>query len=461
MDNLDKLIKDNKSNDKISEKVDNRVEATLDMIMKEDIEEELQVEHNKKKRFNFRKLSIVAGLALAISVSLGAKYNVYAKVLDLLKSFEEKGEAPEKIDLYSKILDKNVKDNGYTVSIENIVSDAHTIRIFYNINSDKTEDQKPGIWGNEMKIDDKDLVNYGGISSEEYLVQDDNKNWSGNMLVMRVGKELPKSFNFKWNIYNISNNEGKWNFDININSEELAKDTKTIDVNKGDKLDKGDFNIKNITLSPIELDITSKEDINDRENPNSYINYIVLDENNKLLSLSSNYGVNRWSNGDNSSEVYYGYKLNGKIPSKIKIIPYKILNDSYNTVSGKNYAIGIKDVSLYKGEKGSLVIESIKDKEDYVEVTVNIKGYLRGDLLDRLLLVKNESSNSKASNMNPESRKLINQNINSEEYVLKFNKYFGKDKNYHISFNVGNDDEYLDNIYKIYEDKAIEVDLNK
>ncbi|WP_238886214.1 DUF4179 domain-containing protein [Clostridium sp. YIM B02551] len=461
MDNLDKLIKENKSNDEISEKVNKRVEATLDMIMKEGIKEEFQIESNNKKRFNFRRLALIAGLALIISVSLGAKYNVYAKVLDLLKSFEEKGETPEKIDLYSKILDKKVYDSGYSVSIENIISDSHTIRIFYNINSDKTGDQKPGIWGNEMKIDDKDLVSYGGISSEEYLVQDDNKNWSGNMLVMRVGKELPKTFNFKWNIYNISNSEGKWNFDINVNSEELAKDTKTIDVNKGDKLDIGDFNIKNITLSPIELDISSKEDINDKENPNAYINYIVLDENNKLLSSSSNYGMNRWINGDNLSEVYYGYKLNGKIPSKIKIIPYEISNDSYNTMIGKSYTIGSKDVSLYKGESGSLNIESIEDKGDYVEVAVNIEGYLRGDLLDRLLLVKNDGNNSKVSNMNPESRKIVNQNINNEKFVLKFNKYFGKDKNYHISFNVGNDDKYLDNIYKIYEDKVIEVDLSK
>ena len=328
MDNLEKLIKENKSNNEVSEKVNKRVEATLDMIMKEDIKEELQIEPNKKKRFNFRKLALVDGLGLAISITLGAKYNFYAKVLDLLKSFEEKGETPDKIDLYSKILDKKVSDSGYTVSIENIVSDAHTIRIFYNINSDKTGDQKPGIWGNEMKIDDKDLVDYGGIAFEEQRVQDDDKKWSGNMLVMRVGKELPKSFNFKWNIYNISNNKGKWNFDINVNSEDLAKDTKTIDVNKEDKLTLGEFNINKVIVSPLEIDLQTKELIKDEfkdkhiENPDlNSIKYIVLDENNKLLSLSSNYGTNRWSNDDNLSEVCYGYKLNGKIPSKIKIIP--------------------------------------------------------------------------------------------------------------------------------------------
>lgn len=456
MDKLDLLIKNNK-NDAVSEKIHNRVEDTLNLILNEDYDTKTHISISTKKKSYIRKFAITAGIILILSFSIGVKYNVYAKILDLLQNFKEKGEISEQVENYSNEIKQTVYNNGYKVTLENISLDSNIMRIFYTIQSDKAGDIQPGIWGDGLKINDLSIADYGGMSFEENQLQSDDISISKNLLTLRLGSELPESFNFKWNIYNISDHEGNWDFNIDINSKKISQNTKTLDVNTENKLSIGNFTIDKVVVSPIEIILKTSQNTID----NNRINYIVIDKNDKLLPLSSNYQINSWS-GSNLNERYYAFGLYKKIPNSIKIIPCEVMKkaNDFND-NGIRYNIGTSDISVYNGKNGSLTIKNIEDKGDYVEVEVNIKGYLRFELLDRFgLAFEDEDNKINRSTISHVSRKVINQKLGDGEQTLIFNKMSGKDKNYFLEFNIP-DGESIDNLYKVHNDKSIEVNLDK
>ncbi|SHJ30915.1 protein of unknown function [Clostridium cavendishii DSM 21758] len=476
MDRLDKLIKENKNNIEVSEKVHQRLEDTLNIIKNDTNQEEQKIKLEKRKtKINFKKAVLVASITLVTLISVGIKFDVYAKFGDLMKKFEKQGDVPEKVELYTNVIEKSIEDNGYKVNIECIMADSHTIRLFYDIASEKNEKQKPGIWGEKMLINDKNFSEYGWISGEGHDVQDDNKKWSGNMLVLRFEKELPKNFNFKWNINNISKQEGKWNFNINVDGEKIAKETIVKDVNKDGKLQFADFKVNKVEASPVELKVQGEQIINDstvkilgdrQQNFDWYgIKYIVVDEDNKILPLATGDFCEWWNGGQYKKNYTWSYKVKNKIPNKIKIIPCdKLEIFGNNSHEYDQFDVGEKDIPLYEGKNGGLDIKSIEDKGDFLEVNVKIKGYLRFELLNSLVLIKSDDKNKvypEESCFSEESRKYINENLDKEEHKLKFYKFDGKSKKYSIRFKAGHKGSYIDKIYRVYEDKFIDVDLNK
>lgn len=272
-------------NNKEFENID--IPEEIDLFIRNGIKQ--GTNQKRKKKSNIFKLVTFASVTIFMLISI-ADNSVADRIPFLNDVFKEikSSNKYEVINLnineyfedYSQIVNQTIKENGISITIENIICDGKYIVVSYIIKNDekfiidKTMSQINSNMNAIAYIDD---LNYEldsgyeieGVYTDEYTFAGIQK------FSLKSIKSVPQKFDMNIKITSIDNTIGKpWDFDfvVYVNDESNKK----IDKNKTI----GKFTLNNMEFSPL---VTKIDYTLPKETENTFYEMIIKDDNDKEI----------------------------------------------------------------------------------------------------------------------------------------------------------------------------------
>ncbi len=244
---------------KVDESEFEDIDENLNDIQKERIKKNL----NKKLKGgrslrNFKYGVTAAGIGIACAVGVGLTNPSLAENIPVLNSIIQKlndnYDNSSEYSKYSTVLGDSIKDNGISLTVNEVLADEAKLIISYTIKSDeKLEDLMFIDITDNIKINGKRSGTARGSSGESI---DDYTYIGSDEIDLELSSDNStydsvKDLNIKLKIRELMGTKGKWDFAFSVSKEEISKNTKIFRPDK--KLDFPDsvVNINKLTLSPL------------------------------------------------------------------------------------------------------------------------------------------------------------------------------------------------------------------
>lgn len=371
-------------------------------IQKERIKKSLRKKmRNKKKKSILKYGSAVAAISLVCLIGVGKAAPSFAKDVPILNSIIQALNANmgvyEENSKYSEVINKSIKDNGVTFTLNDIIADDSKMILSYTIKSDKKIKDLHGVGlGRFLEINNK-YFSSSGSSVGQYI---DNNTYVGREELSISPFQIPKKCKINLNIDEIGDVKGKWNLAFTTSKDEIYKESVTFKPNTKVDFPQSTVNVNKVTVSPMGTYISVNGNYKDESFKNpfnvgvfDYFYWIVYDDKGEqIVSKSMGGGNIDMNKATFESQMQYN-RLN-HIPKYLTVVPCKI-NPYKGSVIG-SYKNGkkitkinkegyeFKEVSsiidgaypkeLSQGKMGKVVVNNIKVEDDKTIVNFTVKG---------------------------------------------------------------------------------------
>ncbi|MEW8956456.1 DUF4179 domain-containing protein [Clostridium sp.] len=331
---IDKLIKEELNDESLPDIVNEKVNEALLNICKDDFNKEVK----KEKKFNRGRVLKIAIVCLCLLGSTGIIYN--KEIVSYAKEFigtvfgymKDERMVNDEFDKYSNKPMIEAKDKGITVRITDIISDGVSVKFGYMVENNNVKDSSGNI-DSIYAIDP--LINYGSelyINGKEMFLESGwamNNQLSNKVTIIseshKFKERLPEKFQLEWRITNIKGTKGNWNLKVQVDSNDLMKETKVVKVNEDYTIGELKYHVKEVRYTPISnfIDITAeapKDYSFDKKGEEGSESLLVTDEEGVVIQQAS--GMYSEVKGDKAVISYVLDSPIEKYPKKINIVPY-------------------------------------------------------------------------------------------------------------------------------------------
>lgn len=401
------------------------------------IDETLEKLPGCRKKNKLKYAAVAAGTTIVITVGIGVVNPSFAKNIPIINSvfkyLYEKEALGEEYIKFAKGVNKSVTDKGFTVTINEVVCDESSINIAYTIKSEKkfSNNEVPHIFMKLMRVNGKDL--YAGSGGTGEFI--DEYTYAG-IENIDVGREkIPQNFKFDYNIKNIKDIEGNWDFKFYISREDTDKLTKSFNLNYKHKLNNQELTIEKVSFTPLNTTLIIKGGKADKafESDNGMMEFdewCLFDDKGRQIQSKGAGGSGEASGF--KYEIHYD-KIN-EIPKYLTVIPinHKKAEKAERAIKEINSNFPLK---INQGRIGSITIKSIEFLQNKTVVNYSVEGFLPLEQAGNLFLI--DENNKEIWS---EDRRGIKYSDNNN-YIMTF-KALDKNKKYKIG--TINYDSWLD-----------------
>ncbi len=339
-----------------------KIPEGIDLAVKKGFERGKKEKKRRKHKKIYKRIgAIAATLALVVIVGINNPEIVQAipgvgsifKLID----YDRMGRNLSAYEKFATSINKSVENNGIKVTIDEIAIDDNSMVITSTIEGDGLEEDKGNMGG----------IDLNGEMVKSYGAKD--KKISDNKLVSIVTANisdltLDNSIDVYFNMIWIGDVMGPWEFKFNVSKMNNVSNSKVINLDKAIKIPNSTLTLDKMTISPLgnTINYSGKYDSKNASQRNGIYNFIVMDENKKIIAISNG---GTWSSTEryegkieifddlsdvNSLTVVPIFKVWGTKPQEINDSSYTILQTT-NNKSEEHQEIISKSRPTTKDEK--------------------------------------------------------------------------------------------------------------
>ncbi|MBY0123049.1 DUF4179 domain-containing protein [Bacillus sp. S/N-304-OC-R1] len=265
----------------------------------------------------------------------------------------------------TQIIDQSSKDNGITLTINEVFYDGTRFTIGYTQESLFAfgDIERPTIDVNGKEI------NFSSSYSGDFITPQKYK----GVIDITPTEELPEQFDMKIRIDAVGLIPGKWEFEFQM------KQSNTVTVvrpNEVKLINDAEVTIQSLKLGPAGTDLTvgiSADKNNQKVDPYS-LNFYVVDENGDVLDSVTASGSGETIDGKEKANLQFLYSPLKEGVKKVKIFPYMVptVENGYEEV-----AVQLDDatlpITMDQGESGKTIITDIQYENDKTIVSFEVQ----------------------------------------------------------------------------------------
>lgn len=334
----------------------NDVEFDIDNYEEINVNKELiksKVKSKLNKRKNKSKKILAAGISGIIIIGglFVFRQPVYANMYKVIYDIKNALGLESNLDDYKTVVGKSITENGLTITLNEVVLDKDTLIVSTTYNYEK-ELENGNIMGCASIYVNGKLMGLGGSGSGTAI----DKNTVEEVLRYDLGEEVKGDLDVKIvysNPFYFENNiektiNGTWVFEFKTNGDELALDTKTINLNQSFDLSKDEI----ITLKEYRTNALGSNILYDRKIHNKELVYYDV----KLVGkddLGNNVEFYLVSTNENKGKLKLANldKKLDKNVTKLKLVPYASkqpntsgkMNDDFKKI-GDEFTIDLSEL---------------------------------------------------------------------------------------------------------------------
>ncbi len=456
---------------KLEESEFDEMSEEIPSIQKERIKKNLNKKIRGERKFKGLKYgSIAAAISLVSIIGIGTASPAFAENIPVISSItqtlNDKFGFHGEYQKYSQMINKSVKSNGITFTINEVLADDSKLVIGYTIKSDKKISEEEAMFVlTSIKINGKMPGGSNGSSTGNYI---DDYTYVGTEEIHTKIPQDSNKFNVDLNVAQIGNVKGKWNFAFSISKEELLKDSSVFKPNKKIDFPDSSATIDKVVLSPIDTSIffsgKSKTKRSEGQGLLDYDYWIAFDDRGiEITPKGLGGGSGNLKDGTFTSEMNYVSMKN--IPKYLTIIPCKIIPSGGGGVSvdknGKETQLtietkkpkeigkvidGVYPMELSQGKMGKIIIKEIKTENNRTTVKYTAEGkapyFQAKDVLikdDQGKNIEIKDHNIRKDEQNPNEFTKVFESLNpNKKYTIHTNDFsnveFGENLKFNIEF---------------------------
>lgn len=339
-----------------------KIPEGIDLAVKKGFERGKKEKKRRKHKKIYKRIgAIAATLALVVIVGINNPEIVQAipgvgsifKLID----YDRMGRNLSAYEKFATSINKSVENNGIKVTIDEIAIDDNSLVITSTIEGEGIEEDKGNMGGIELN---GEMVKSYGAKDKKIS---DNKLVSivtANISDLTLDSSIDVYFNMIW----IGDVMGPWEFKFNVSKMNNVSNSKVINLDKSIKISNSTLTLDKMTISPLgnTINYSGKYDSKNASQRNGIYNFIVMDENKKIIAISNG---GTWSSTEryegkieifddlsdvNSLTVVPIFKVWGTKPQEINDSSYTILQTT-NNKSEDHQEIISKSRPVTKDEK--------------------------------------------------------------------------------------------------------------
>ncbi|MFZ3591766.1 DUF4179 domain-containing protein [Bacillus sp. DJP31] len=303
-----------KEMDKISVPMDN-----LDSIITS-TKNENRFKRSKKRMVLYSLSAAIVGFGLFIgSASISPAMAKIASHIPIIGTFfndvSDEGLRIAGQKGLTQIVDQSSKDNGITLTMNEIFYDGTRLTFGYTQESLIAigELERPNIEVNGKEI------NFSSSSSGDFVTPQKYK----GMIDINPTEELPENFDIKIRIDAVGLIPGKWEFKFPVTQ---SNEVTVIRPQEVKVFEQAEVQISSLKLGPAGTDLDVKVTVDEENNKlDPYMmNFYIIDENGNVLDIVSGSGYGDTENGKEWANLDFLYTPLKEGTKKVRIIPYTI-----------------------------------------------------------------------------------------------------------------------------------------
>lgn len=263
----------------------------------------------------------------------------------------------------TQVVDKTAKDNGITLTINEVFYDGTRLTLGYTQESilPLGELERPVI-----KVDGREINFSSGYSGEFKTPQ----KYKG-VIDIRPTEELPENFDMKIQIDAVGLVPGDWSFQFPVKQSNEVKVIRTSEIKK---LDGVEISMNSLKIGPAGTDLTVKV-ISDPEKLDPYsLGFYLIDDKGKVMNFLQGSGSGETVNGKEHAILQNLYEPLEEGVRKVKVIPYDL---TFLEGGQQEEIVKLDKVELpftiTQGDFGEVVINDIQYKENRTVVYFDIE----------------------------------------------------------------------------------------
>lgn len=265
----------------------------------------------------------------------------------------------------TQVVDQSSKDNGITLTINEVFYDGTRLTIGYTQESLFAigELERPTIEVNEKEI------NFSSAYSGDFITPQKYK----GVIDITPTEELPEQFQMKIRIDAVGVIPGKWEFDFPMKQSSKVK---VVRPNEMKLISDAEVTIESLKLGPAGTDLTVgilADKNNQMVDPYS-LNFYVVDENGDVLDSVTGSGSGETVDGKEQARLQFLYSPIKEGVEKVRIIPYVIptSENGYEKTSAKIDGAKLP-ITLDQGESGKILVTDIQYVKDKTIVKFEVQ----------------------------------------------------------------------------------------
>ncbi|WP_238905047.1 DUF4179 domain-containing protein [Clostridium sp. YIM B02506] len=340
-----------------------KIPEGIDLAVKKGFERGKKEKKRRKHKKIYKRIgAIAATLALVVIVGINNPEIVQAipgvgsifKLID----YDRMGRNLSAYEKFATSINKSVENNGIKVTIDEIAIDDNSLVITSTIEGDGLQEER-GYMTPDIVLNGKQVGNF----------RNSDKKVSDKKLVSVITANvsdltLDNNINVYLNMHSIGNTVGLWEFKFNVAKMNNVSNSKVINLDKNIKIPNSTLTLDKMTISPLgnTINYSGKYDSKNASQRNGIYNFIVMDENKKIIAISNG---GTWSSTEryegkieifddlsdvNSLTVVPIFKVWGTKPQEINDSSYTILQTT-NNKSEDHQEIISKSRPVTKDEK--------------------------------------------------------------------------------------------------------------
>ena len=338
--------------------------------------------NNLPKRRNLIKPAIAVAAFLIVSVvTLAMIPPAYAENIPVLKSVFQFFGKFQYLD-YTTQVNQSVTDQGYTLTVNEVVADDNLIVVSYTAKSTKPFSKDfsdmPNVFG-DLTQSGKLLTN--GTGQGKLL---DEFNYAGYVSYF-VGKDsLPKELDLKFTVNLIDTTHGKWNFSFTV-SKSTSKESKVVYPKVAAALPFAKLKVSKVVLS---RSVNSL--IFNLTYPNKVYNYkfLVLDDKGKALYVIGNEREEGHSNGTTSIKTNLFFVKGKEELKEITLIPF-IFNPDYDLdpIKWLSESTKVLPIVFHPSNDSTVSVKKIESDNFITKVYYSVEGLYPDGYAAKMVLI--------------------------------------------------------------------------
>lgn len=369
MSNIDEQLKDKAKSEYIRtpKEYDKKVENILKTLPKI---------KSTKKYTKTVAIAIVLTIVTTVSV-IATPYiiELTGGAIDYFKDTENLKYTSDKPELekYNSEVGYSITENEITFSIDNIAIDDNFMNIYYTLKSEKKlKDLTKYIYSPylEYEIDGEKVQPNNTYHTESYLESDKELKVMERLNISHIN--IPEDFNLEVFTNEIFEKKGNWNISLNINTEEIKKDTNIVNSNIKATVSnmhrKHNINIEKVIMSPLGNQILISEKSDGLTSVFSMFG--LQDDKGKFVDVYP--GTIAYGGPNGVAKNSFEFENIDNDTNYLTLIP--IVSDEAHTNRIMSEDITRDNIKLKQSEAGSVIIKNINITEKSMAVEYETKG---------------------------------------------------------------------------------------
>lgn len=261
-----------------------KIPEGIDLAVKKGFERGKKEKKRRKHNKVYKRVgAIAATLALVVIVGINNPEIVQAipgvgsifKLID----YDRMGRNLSAYEKFATSINKSVENNGIKVTIDEIAIDDNSMVITSTIEGEGLQEERGSISPN-IEINGEHVGSYDSkdkkISDKKFV----------SVITSNISEfTLDRSVNIHLRMGSIGNMRGDWEFKFNVTKMNNISNSKTINLDRSIKTPNSTLTLNKLTISPLgnTINYSGKYDSTNKSQRDGIYNFIVIDENGKIL----------------------------------------------------------------------------------------------------------------------------------------------------------------------------------